>query len=239
MTVPSFERQREFYDAYWNDSRRFSIDEKCRMRFVMVAVAAFSRTAKKPLRILDVGCGRGWMTNALARYGEVTGVDMSAKEAQKRYPLLRFQEMDIASQFPKETYDVVVSSEVIEHLPRENQAEHIGHISAVLRKGGLLVLTTPNRAQLESLVKRLPDTSHMQPIENWLYRKDLKSMVEPYFSIKRFGSARFYPVFLFSSLLLRAPYHIFYDYCGAYALIDTVLAGTDWGTYSTLVGVKP
>ncbi|MDO8470601.1 MAG: class I SAM-dependent methyltransferase [bacterium] len=238
MTSPTFEHQRKFYETYWNDSGRLSIDEKCRKRFVLSALSKFSKPAEKPLRILDIGCGRGWMTDALSRYGEVLGVDLFVEEAQKRYPKITFHEANIVSQFPKGIYDVVVSSEVIEHLPRENQTEHIKHIVDVLPRGGVLILTTPNKAQLEAIVKKLPDTSHMQPIENWLGKEELTKMVEPYFSIEHFGSARFYPVFLFSSIFLRAPYHVLYDYLGMYQLLDKVLEATDWGTYFALVGRK-
>ncbi|MDP2641535.1 MAG: methyltransferase domain-containing protein [Candidatus Yanofskybacteria bacterium] len=236
MSSPTFEHQRKFYETYWKDSGRLSIDEKCRRRFVLSALSRF-RPAKS-LRILDVGCGRGWMTNALSRYGEVLGVDLFVEEARRRYPKAAFQEMNIVSQFPKGVYDVVVTSEVLEHLPRENQAEHIRSIAGALSRGGLLILTTPNKPQLESLVRKLKNTSHMQPIENWLSQRELREMIQPFFFIEHFGSARFYPIFLFSNLFLRVPYHVFYDYLGAYRLIDKFLESTDWGTYFTLVGRK-
>ena len=238
MISPTFEQQRKFYQTYWNDSRRLSIDEKCRKRFVLSALSKFSKVIQEPLRILDIGCGRGWMTDALSKFGSVLGVDLFVDEAQKRYPNVSFLESNIVSEFPKGEYDVVVSSEVIEHLPREHQSEHIKHIADVLPKGGVLILTTPNKAQLESLVKKLPDTSHMQPIENWLNKEELQEIVEPYFSIKHFGSARFYPVFLFSSILLRAPYHVLYDYCGLYRVLDPMLEGTNLGTYLAFAGRK-
>lgn len=237
-TDPTFERQRKFYGTYWKNSRKLSIDEKCRKRFVLSALSKFSKIAKKPLRILDIGCGRGWLTDAFSRYGDVLGVDFFVEEAHRRYPKRRFQEMNIISQFPEGTYDVVVSSEVIEHLPREHQDEHIRHIAAALRRDGLLILTTPNKPQLELLYKQLKDTSTMQPLENWLGKEELKEMVEPYFTIQHFGSARFYPAFLFSHILLRAPYHVLYDYLGAYWLLDKVLEATDWGTYFAFVGRK-
>lgn len=235
---PTIEQQRRFYDTYWKASELLSIDEKCRKRFVMAAVATFSRSTKGPLRILDIGCGRGWMTDALSRFGEAMGVDLSVKEAQTLYPSLHFEEMDIVSRFPEGTYDVVVSSEVIEHLPLEHQAEHIERIAGALRKDGLLILTTPNKPQLKMLYKQLKDTSNMQLLENWLGKDELKEMVEPYFAIQHFGSVRFYPAFLFSHILLRAPFHVLYDYLGVWRLVDAVLGSTDWGTYFTLIGRK-
>ncbi|MBI2594650.1 MAG: class I SAM-dependent methyltransferase, partial [Candidatus Colwellbacteria bacterium] len=233
------EEQQRFYESAWKGAaRRLSIDEKCRKRFVLSALSKFSKVAKKPLRILDIGCGRGWLTDVLSRYGDVLGVDLSVEEARKRYPTGRFREANIVRQFPEGTYDVVVSSEVIEHLPREHQAGHIKSIAGTLSPAGLLILTTPNKPRLESLYRQLKDTSNMQPIENWLNKEKLTEMTEPYFSIEHFGSARFYPAFLFSHILLRAPYHVWYDFFGAWRLVDAMLESTDWGTYFTLVGRK-
>ncbi|MFH1584673.1 MAG: methyltransferase domain-containing protein, partial [Patescibacteria group bacterium] len=217
MMSPSFQQQRAFYERLWNGWRRLYIDEKCRKRFVLAALA---KIPKRPLQILDAGCGRGWLTEVLSHYGSVVGVDLFVQEARKRYPKLAFREANIALRFPKGTYDVVVSSEVIEHFPVEHQAEHIKNIARALSQGGRLILTTPNKRQMESLTSRFSDTSYLQPLENWLDREELMAILEPYFTIQYFGSARFYPVFLFSFILLRAPYHVFYDYLGGYWLLD-------------------
>ncbi len=236
--TPTIEEQRKFYTTFWNNSDRLSIDEKCRRRFVLAAVAEFAKAQKNRLRILDAGCGRGWMVHDLSRYGEVLGIDIFVDEAKKRYPDVRFQEMDIVSEFPNSTYDIVVSSETIEHLPREHQAEHMRRIASVVRPGGMLVLTTPNRGYLEALLRKTAGTAHMQPIESWLSRAELETMAQPYFSIEKVGSVRFYPLWLFSHILLRAPYHVLYDYCGLYRLIDPILQRMSWGTYITLVAKK-
>jgi len=140
-------------------------------------LAAVSRMAQRPLRILDVGCGRGWLTQELSRFGSVVGVDFSVQEARRCYPNLSFKEANIVLQFPKGTYDVVVSSEVIEHLPQEHQAGHIRNSADALCEGGLFILTTPNKQQVEQLTKKHSDTSYLQPIENWL-------------SVKKVGNAR-------------------------------------------------
>jgi 2-polyprenyl-3-methyl-5-hydroxy-6-metoxy-1,4-benzoquinol methylase len=100
-----------FYDGYWKDQRALTCDEKCRLRFIVSEVdnvirrqarAAINLGTKlgtagpKPrLRIADVGCGRGWLTEVLSHFGEAVGFDQSTVEAARRYPRLRFVECDV------------------------------------------------------------------------------------------------------------------------------------------------
>lgn len=234
--IPSFAQQRTFYDSFWNDAGGgLGLDEKCRRRFILDAVR---KVATKPLRILDLGCGRGWLTHELCRYGQVVGVDLSVKEARRRYPQHSFIEANIAVEFPGGPYDVVVSSEVIEHLAREHQAAHVKKAGDVLSKGGLLVLTTPNKAYMDKLIKKQRRDVERQPLEHWLGREELLAMVKSYFSLERFGTVRFYPLALFSSILLRAPYHLLYDYFAGYRIVDALLESTDKGAYLALAATK-
>ncbi|NGZ02945.1 MAG: hypothetical protein CV090_07845, partial [Nitrospira sp. WS238] len=77
----------------------------------------------KVLRILDVGCGRGWLTNLVSMYGTCEGVEPVAEvvaHARRLFPHLRF-EAGTADQVLARPdfapYDVVVTSEVLEHVP--------------------------------------------------------------------------------------------------------------------------
>ena len=104
-------------------------------------------------RALDVGCGAARLVVALARSGfQVDGVDVadhvveqSRRIAAEEGVPARFFVADFTKpdpRFPDETYDLVVCSEVLEHV--EPWREVVANIARVLKPGGLLVLTTPN-----------------------------------------------------------------------------------------------
>ena len=75
----------------------------------------------QPMRILDVGCGRGWLTNLASIYGHCDGVDPVAapvRLAQQRFPDLKFSvgtAGDVIKSPDFQPYDVIVAPEVIEH----------------------------------------------------------------------------------------------------------------------------
>ncbi len=102
--------------------------------------------------VLDVGCGDGYGSSLLARKAvKVIGIDncrAAIKHACERYqaPNLFFQSAD-AYQLPFEShsFDVVCSFQVIEHL--KYPEKHLQEIERVLNKGGVLLLSTPNRVQ--------------------------------------------------------------------------------------------
>jgi GT2 family glycosyltransferase/DNA-binding SARP family transcriptional activator len=131
------------------------------------------------LRILDLGCGRGWLTNMASAYGDCTGVEPVAAvvaHARKLYPHVQFHagtaEM-LLQQSDFQPFDVVLSSEVIEHVPRPDQAHFVALICRLVKPRGHVVVTTP-RAEVFDLWKQLAPPN--QPVEDWLTEADLKSL---------------------------------------------------------------
>lgn len=100
------------------------------------------------MRILDVGCGVGNITMALASKGHaVTGIDISADSiayARKNHslPNTKYLVSKAEELEGNEVYDVIVCSEVIEHLPDPEPT--VRALSRLLKKGGLMVVTVPN-----------------------------------------------------------------------------------------------
>jgi len=102
-------------------------------------------------RILDLGCGTGWKTASLERRQTnfAVAVDHSfrllefgRKEFGVRSPV---QSDGCALPFLSSHFDWVLAIEVIEHVPRPDL--FLLEIQRVLRPGGRLLLTTPNRLQ--------------------------------------------------------------------------------------------
>ncbi len=108
-------------------------------------------------RILDVGCGNGFACGKFLRLGcKVIGIDLSESgiaQAREEYPEARFEVMAaddrILENLQTEPFDLVVSTEVIEHLysPREYAR---GCFNA-LKAGGRFICTTPYHGYLKNL----------------------------------------------------------------------------------------
>ena len=101
-----------------------------------------------PLDILDVGCGSGSNSLALAAKGhKVRGVDIS-EEGIARYRSHGFDghvvDLESGIDYPDGTFDLAFCSEVIEHMTSPEILA--GEMFRVLKPGGRLVLSTPNSA---------------------------------------------------------------------------------------------
>ncbi|MFQ5828089.1 MAG: glycosyltransferase [Candidatus Methylomirabilia bacterium] len=132
--------------------------------------------AEQRLRLLDLGCGRGWLTNLASAYGEPEGVDPVAgviEHARQHFPHLRFYvgtAETVLNRPDFQPYDVVLTSEVIEHVPRDQQAAFVQNLRRLLKPHGHLILTTPRGEVLEQWKQIAPPN---QPIEDWLTEHDL------------------------------------------------------------------
>jgi 2-polyprenyl-6-hydroxyphenyl methylase/3-demethylubiquinone-9 3-methyltransferase len=120
-------------------------------------VAAFARDAKQldclaGLRILDIGCGGGILSEPLARLGaRVTGVDPSAEnvEIARRHA----EAAEVALDYRRTTaealadagerFDVVLAMEVVEHVADLDL--FIRRAAEMVKPGGLMIAATINR----------------------------------------------------------------------------------------------
>jgi 2-polyprenyl-6-hydroxyphenyl methylase/3-demethylubiquinone-9 3-methyltransferase len=145
------------------------------------AVTHFSRDPKKldclsGLRILDIGCGGGILSEPLARLGaEVVGADPSeeniavaaahAKDSGVNVDYRATTAEDLAAQH--EQFDVVLAMEVVEHVT--NVEEFVATCAAMVKPGGLMIAATLNRTMksfalaivgAEYILRWLPHGTH-------------------------------------------------------------------------------
>ncbi len=108
--------------------------------------------ARMPLpgSVLDAGCGVGYGSAELRKTGaSVTGADVSGEAitwAREHFGAqgIRFVEAPCESlPFEPESFDLVTAFEVIEHL--ERWQELLTEANRVLKSGGVLLVSTPNR----------------------------------------------------------------------------------------------
>ncbi|HQT75694.1 MAG: bifunctional 3-demethylubiquinol 3-O-methyltransferase/2-polyprenyl-6-hydroxyphenol methylase [Rhodospirillales bacterium 20-64-7] len=115
-----------------------------------------------PTRILDIGCGAGLASEALARLGhEVLGVDAAGEaiEAAKAHAdgqgLRLSYRAGTADELVQEglTFPVITALEVIEHVP--NPAAFVRLLVSLLNPDGMLILSTLNRTRMSFLTAKL------------------------------------------------------------------------------------
>ena len=134
-------------------------DSLCSHGYILPAIekiiAGFQ--SHEPIRILDLGCGNGFVTARLAELGySITGVDASPdglEIARSAYPNIQFELCsiydDALAEIVAEPVDCIISLEVVEHLyyPRKLFEKSF----ALLKSGGQLIVSTPYHGYLKNL----------------------------------------------------------------------------------------
>lgn len=154
-------------DEYFDPASRFGFTDYARQqqhhdrdaRFLSRNLRAISPRG----RLLEVGCGPGFLMEALGRYTrwDLVGVDisrMAARYAGEVYGLdVRCGTLEEAA-FRDEDFDFVVQKDVVEHVAEPRR--HLMETHRILRPGGSLLVVTPNGESnlrpLEALSGRLP-----------------------------------------------------------------------------------
>src|SRR2546426_7987986 len=92
--------------------------------YLLKELGAFCPELKQGTRVLDVGCGNGHLTSYfLSRHCQLVGIDLSTQGvelARLTYPNARFEvlqtDQGILDSLGEEPFDIIVSTEVVEHL---------------------------------------------------------------------------------------------------------------------------
>lgn len=146
---------------WWDPNGKFKplhLMNPCRLDYITTQIAAeFDRNLAGPhplagLRILDIGCGGGLLSEPMARLGaEVVGADAAARNipvAQVHaeqsglkidYRITTAEDLAASG----EQFDVVLNMEVVEHV-----ADPLAYLTAcqqLLKPGGLMLCSTLNR----------------------------------------------------------------------------------------------
>lgn len=131
----------------------------------------FAELVGRPgLRVLDLGCRTGALTQHYAAGNDVVGVDVDREALARAAERLAIETVwaDVESGLPfdDETFDVVVAGELLEHLAEPHLV--VGHARRVLRPGGRFIGSVPNSFRLKARIEfargRHPDRdpTHLQ-----------------------------------------------------------------------------
>ena len=116
-------------------------------------------------QVLDLGCGSGYGAKFLARTAQqVIAVDMdpfALQYGEETYPDPRIRRLHVLPEqnlpFEDHYFDVIVSLEVVEHVPVEQMEAYFAEIGRLLKPDGVLIMSTPNK----QIYIHYPDPYHV------------------------------------------------------------------------------
>lgn len=108
--------------------------------------------------VVDVGSSFGWLENEVIKLNpkRLIGIELDksavdfARIQVKKAEFLVGSALDIP--IPKNFADIVILFDVIEHVPKGTEDKVLSEINRVLKKGGILLFSTPNRHILSNLL---------------------------------------------------------------------------------------
>jgi SAM-dependent methyltransferase len=149
------------------------LDEDWDNRIRIRKILDFFQKEKKKQKVLDIGCGEGQISQKIKELNfAVYGLDISKKNVQiakKRGICAKLGDVEKKFPFPNNSFDIVFAGEIIEHV--YDTSLFLKEINRVLKKGGRLLLTTPNLAHLPDRIRFLfgLNPTQVQPLHEFLY----------------------------------------------------------------------
>ncbi|MGH7772395.1 MAG: methyltransferase domain-containing protein [Candidatus Binatia bacterium] len=157
-------------------------------------------------QILELGCGSGDLTYALADHAnKIVGIDIALENlelakmrrhrrpiAKDQAPKITFIQMSAVNLgFTSETFDYAVSTSMIEHLHPDDVQPHLREVWRVLKPGGRYLVWCPNRLGHH---KDLDVHLSMHSMGEWIKRMRISGFREfqsPLFNRPPMVNARF------------------------------------------------
>lgn len=167
------------YERYWGYARDVKINDDplgylAKTEPTYYGVAEFLRTNKisTAAKILEVGSGLGYLTYALRKSGYAANAIEVSKVAVEE-AIQNFGDFYINAELleysrgHQSVYDVVIATEVIEHV--DHPIEFIRAMYDLVKVNGYVVLTTPNRSFFP---KQMIWESSLPPIHYWWFGEE-------------------------------------------------------------------
>lgn len=120
----------------------------------------------RAVKILDVGCGCGGFLYFLGKegYTDIQGIDLSPGQiafcTKQVTPHARVADAFEYLQDKAGTYDLIVSNDTLEHVPKTATVDLLKLMHAALKPGGQLLLKVPNAGNPFALYIRYKDFTH-------------------------------------------------------------------------------
>ena len=155
----------EFFDAAFSRRADYWGFEDCEGHTLRKDIFLTMVKERQVSSLLEIGCAFGWMTKDLAKIADsVTAVDISmraiamCKERCSAANNIDFTHLDIYTENPSGTFDMVVCAGVLEYIPWEAQEAVRERIVTAIKSKGYLILENPCKASVAEVAgKRIHD----------------------------------------------------------------------------------
>jgi SAM-dependent methyltransferase len=187
---PDVHAQIDYWDD-WNSSYRFT-DERSPLneRQLETAIGVCRSLGLRGAKILEIGCGTGWLLARLAEFGSVEGIDLSPAAIEwgrRQFPIVSLEQGDIMSSRHQGPYDLIVSSEVLPHVV--DQRAFVERVARMLRPGGTFLLISQNGfvwrrssyllPKQEGQIREWPSVTRIRELLGGLFRIERVSSIDP------------------------------------------------------------
>jgi SAM-dependent methyltransferase len=183
----ALEDQRKAWNQ-WNATVRARNMGRFTEHHASIVDAEIARLGRQDLKLIEVGCGTGWLCERIRKYGSVTGTDLSDEvlaEARLRTPDIEYVAGDfMALDLPRGHYDVAVTLDTLSHFV--DQHAFMAKVASLLRPGGWLIVATQNRPVLERW-SAIPGPQPGQ-VRQWVDHRRLRQLLKPNFASLRITS---------------------------------------------------
>ena len=165
-------------EEWWDVSGKFRplhMFNPIRIEYILDEVTSHYNKADKKfplkgLKLLDIGCGGGLMSEPMCRLGaEVTGIDASSKNikianlhSKKNNLKINYINTSPENMRENEKYDIILNLEIVEHV--ENIDLYFKSCAKLLKKNGIMFTATLNRTFI-SFIKAIVGAEYVM---RWL-----------------------------------------------------------------------
>lgn len=175
-----FEVQRIYYDSIAEPQFKKGLNR----RHITTCRAIAGLDLPHESRVLDIGCGLGFVTGLVAKLRhvtEVTALDLSpeslrfAKLRLSDHPNILFRLSNTSDIVETERYNLVILAHVLEHIPVSHHALLLARVERALARGGYVLITMCDPDYLEYIRSTNPNILH--PVHQSLRVWDLCALL--------------------------------------------------------------
>jgi len=153
----------DFLDTNISDVEKQKFFDNFVIYRYMPYISHFAKNAK----ILEIGCNKGYLLKAMRDYGfkNLVGIDLSPEDVQLAKNRTGIKEIFVADVFEyledkKDTFDIIISKDVLEHIPKDKQELFVQCIYKSLKKNGVTIIQVPNMDWIFANHERYMDFTH-------------------------------------------------------------------------------